>query len=37
MTILEFVNSIPYDGLSFLWINGFEFHWNGQHWEYIES
>ena len=29
MNLLDFVNSIPFDGLSYLWINGYEFHWNG--------
>ena len=36
MNLLDFVNSIPFNGLSYLWINGYEFHWNGCFWEKIE-
>ena len=36
MNLLDFVNSIPFDGLSYLWINGYEFHWNGCFWEKID-
>ena len=35
MDILSYVNSIPYDGLPFLWVNGYEFPWNGNFWEYL--
>lgn len=35
MKLLDFVNSIAYDGLPFLWVNGYEFHWNGFFWEYV--
>ena len=33
MTLLEYVNEIPYDGRPYLWINGLDFHWNGFFWE----
>ena len=35
MSLLDFVNSIEYDGLPFLWINGYDFRWNGCYWEFI--
>ena len=33
--ILKFVNSIPFDNLSHLVVNGYEFHWNGYWWEFV--
>ena len=35
MKLLDFVNSIAYDGFPFLCVNGYEFHWNGFFWEYV--
>jgi len=35
MKLLDYVNSIPFNGLSHLWVNGYEFHWNGHFWEYL--
>ena len=35
MKIFSYVNSIPFDGLPFLLVNGYEFHWNGNYWEYV--
>ncbi len=35
MTLLEYVNNVPYNGLPYLWVNGFDFHWNGYFWELI--
>ena len=35
MTIPEFVQSIPYNGLSHLIVNGYEYEWTGISWKYI--
>lgn len=37
MVLLDFVNSISYDGLPNLEINGYSFHWNGWFWERDEE
>lgn len=33
--IYKFVNGVPYDNLSHLVVNGYEFHWNGCCWEFV--
>ena len=33
MKLMDYVNSIPFEGLPFLCVNGYEFHWNGNFWE----
>ena len=33
--ILKFVNSLPFNNLSHLVVNGYEFHWNGYCWEFV--
>ena len=33
--LLNFVDSIPFDNLSHLVVNGYEFHWNGYCWEFV--
>ena len=35
--LIDFVNSIPYDGMPNMEVNGYRFHWNGFFWEYVES
>ena len=35
--LIDFVNSIPYNGMPNLEVNGYRFHWNGYFWEYVES
>ena len=35
MVLLDYVNSITYEGFPYLWVNGYEFHWNGHFWEYV--
>lgn len=35
MTFLDFVNSIPYNDLPHLMVNGIEFLWNGYYWAVI--
>jgi hypothetical protein len=34
MTLLEYLESIPYDGMSQLIVNGYKFKWNGLWWDY---
>ena len=33
MALLKYVNEIPYTGKPYVWVNGFDFHWNGNFWE----
>lgn len=35
MSIIDFVNTISYNGLPYLMVNGIEFRWNGYYWEMI--
>ncbi len=34
--IFNYIKNIPYDELSHLVINGYEFYWNGQDWELVK-
>lgn len=35
--LINFVNSIPFNGMPNLEVNGYRFHWNGYFWEHVEE
>lgn len=37
--IFELLSQIPYDGMNYLWLNGYKFMWNhmGNCWEQVQK
>lgn len=36
-TLLKVIKGIKPDGLNYLWINGYDFKWNNNHWELLNK